>query len=339
MASMNSESSVVLPPVDVILLSWNRVEDTIAAVESCLEQRDVVRQILIVDQGSDADQLSGLRAFTDRHPEVQLSMLGRNLGVAGGRNAATALGRAPYIVALDSDALFADSDMLRRAVAHIEADPRLCAIGFRITNWFTRENDTTSWDYPQGLTPVERFPTTRFVGAGHCIRRTVFEQVGGYDDRLFFCGEELDLCYRMLNAGYRIDYVPDVEILHKVSPEHRVFWDRGRFRLTVRNNLYTQYKFATPIPRLMLAAAAFIAKGFRNGIALEAIRGCWQSLHLCAAFRRSGEEKSYYRLDPAIWRYILDCEPRRSEGVLTKLRRQFQRLPHQASTAGSNLSR
>ena len=224
--------------------------------------------------------------------------------------------------------------MLQRAAAQLAADPHLCAIGFRITNWFTRENDATSWDYPPGALPTERFAATRFIGAGHCIRRAVFDQVGGYDDRLFFCGEELDLCYRMLNAGYRIDYVPDVEILHKVSPEHRVFWDRGRFRLTVRNNLYTQYKFATPIPRLALAAAAFIVKGVRNGIALEAIKGSWQSLGLCAGFRRSPEDKSYYRLDDATWRYILDCEPRRREGFFAKLRRQFQRLPHQAPTAG-----
>lgn len=324
-----------LPSVNVILLSWNRVEDTIAALESCLVQRGVDQQIQVIDQGSAEDQLTRLIAFAADQPRIRLSMIGRNLGVAGGRNAATALGRAPYVVALDSDAVFADDAALGRAVAAMEAKPELCAIAFRITNWFTRENDATSWDYPAGRNPDERFPASRFIGAGHCIRRAAFEAAGGYDDRLFFCGEELDLCYRMLNLGYRIDYVPDVEILHKVSPEHRVFWDRGRFRLTVRNNLYTLYKFGTPWPRLMLAAAAFLAKGARNGLALEALKGCWQSAALCAQFRRSDEDRSLYRLGDDTWRYILDCEPSRREGVLSKLKRQFQRLPHQSPTGSA----
>ncbi|HVJ55899.1 MAG TPA: glycosyltransferase [Aliidongia sp.] len=331
-ADTQPELNAELPAVDVILLSWNRVEDTIAAIESCLEQQGVTRRIFIVDQGSEPEQLARLDAFVAGKSDVMLNKLGRNLGVAGGRNAASDLGRSPYIVALDSDAIFADTRMLERAVAYMAARPQLCAIGFRITNFFTRENDPTSWDYPPGVGPAEHFSATRFIGAGHCIRRSVFEQVGKYDDRLFFCGEELDLCYRMLNAGYRIDYVPTVEILHKVSPEARVFWDRGRFRLTVRNNLYTLYKFGTPFPRLALAAAAFTVKAARNGIAMEAVKGSWQSLAMCAAFRRSPEDKNQYRLKPETWRYILECEPMRRDGFVTKLRRQFYRLPHQAPT-------
>jgi len=323
-----------LPEVDVILLSWNRVEDTIAAIESAIAQRGIRGRVLIVDQGSEQQQLEALEAFLARTDGVVLKKLGRNLGVAGGRNAASALGRAPYIVALDSDAVFADPGALRRAVDHMEADHSLCAIAFRITNFHTRANDWTSWDYPPERDPSKRFATTRFVGAGFCVRREAFEQVGGFDERLFFCGEEVDLCYRMLTTGSRIDYVPDVEILHKVSPQSRVYWNRGRFRLTVRNNLYTLYKFGTPLPRLWMAAMAFALKGARNGLLLEALKGCLQSLHFCAAFRRSRTNAPYYRLSPETWRYILDCEPQRRESVAAKLRRQFGRLPHQPIVTG-----
>ena len=83
-----------------------------------------------------------------------------------------------------------------------------------------------------------------------------------------------------------------------------------------------------------MAAMAFAVKGARNGLLLEALKGCLQSLHFCAAFRRLRTNAPYYRLSPETWRYILDCEPQRRESVAAKLRRQFGRLPHQPLVPG-----
>ena len=319
------------PELDLVMLSWNRADDTIAALRSAIGQIGVEARIIVVDQGSDAGELARLDAYLRDKPQVVFVKLGRNLGVPGGRNAAIALGSAPLVVAIDSDAVFADHLCLRRTVDHMNGHPMLCAIGFRITNYFTGENDRTCWDYPARCRPAERFPATRFIGAGHCIRRHVFERVGGYDAALFFCGEELDLCYRMLGTGHRIEYFPAVEILHKVSPDKRVRWDSGRFRLTVRNNLYTLYKFGTPWPRRALAAAAFVATGLSNGVAREALKGVWQSRAMNHAHdRRPEREKRAYRLGPETWGYILDCEPGRRESIAVKIARQFRRLPRHA---------
>ncbi|HJV94371.1 MAG TPA: glycosyltransferase [Azonexus sp.] len=318
--------------VDVIILSWNRPEDTIAAIASAAEQEGVHQRILIVDQGSEADNLSRLEAYLADVPNATLQKLGRNSGVAGGRNLASAMGSAPYIVALDSDAVFADRHALATAVAHLDAHPELCAIGFRIDNYFTGENDATSWDYPPECRPDTGFPATRFIGAGHALRRQVFEAVGGYDDRLFFCGEELDLSYRMLNAGYRIAYVPAVGIRHKVSPEHRVMWGKGRYYYTVRNSLYSAFKFGTPLPRLLVGAAAFALRGWRNGIGLAALRGVGDAVGMCRAYKRETLDQAAaptYELSRETWRYIRQCEPTRHEPLLAKIRRQFVRLPHQ----------
>jgi len=314
--------------VDIIILSWNRPDDTIAAIASSAEQQGVKQRILIVDQGSTPENIAQLEAYLSGVPVARLQKLGRNSGVAGGRNIASAMGDAPYIVALDSDAVFADRQVLATAVAHLDAHPDLCAIGFRIDNYYTGENDATSWDYPPGCQPDRGFPATRFIGAGHAIRRRVFEAVGAYDERLFFCGEEVDLCYRMLNTGYRIAYVPAVAIRHKVSPEHRVLWGRGRYYYTVRNSLYSAYKFGTPWPRLLVGAAAFVVRGWRNRIPLAALRGAVDAVGLCRAYRQ-GAAQPAYALSDDTWRYIRQCEPARQEPLLTKIGRQFVRLPHQ----------
>jgi len=313
---------------DVIILSWNRVEDTIAAIASAAEQEGVEKRIFIVDQGSTPETIAELESFLKRVPNAELKKLPRNSGVPGGRNIATGLGNGRYVVALDNDAVFAGRDMLARAVRHLDSNPDLCAVGFRILNYFTGADDELSWDYPAANRRDRSFPTTRFIGAGHAIRRSVFERVGGYDERLFFCGEELDLCYRMLNIGYRVQYFPEVTIRHKVSPQQRVFWGEGRYFYTVRNALYTSYKFGTPLPRLVLSTAAFLIKGAQNGVLLAALRGVCGAVPMCIAYSRSSEDKSCYRLVPETWRYILDCEPWRSEGVARKILRQFGKLPH-----------
>ena len=318
------------PQVDVIILSWNRVEDTMAAILSASEQTGVEKRILIVDQGSEPANLCELEIFLRDIPCAELNKLGKNVGVAGGRNIAARMGSAPYIVALDSDAVFADPGMLARAVVYMDTNPQLCAIGFRIVKFFNGENDATSWDYPApGCHPDKRFATTRFIGAGHAIRRTTFEQVGAYDERLFFCGEEIDLCYRMLNTGLRIEYVPDIVIRHKVAPEHRVFWGKGRYFYTVRNSMYTKYKYGESAYRLFAAAGAFFLKGWANRIPGEALRAFKASFVMGRAFRESSDDKKVYRLSAETQSYILMCEPGRKDGMLAKLRRQFVGLPHQ----------
>jgi GT2 family glycosyltransferase len=317
--------------VDVIILSWNRVDDTIAAIESAASQEGVAARILIVDQGSEPHCLEQLEALVSSLPNAELKKLSANSGVAGGRNIATAMGAAPYVVALDSDAVFADETMLARAVACLSRDENLCAVGFRIKNYFTGEDDATSWDYPAGCSPSERFTATRFIGAGHAVRRKSFAAVGGYDSRLFFCGEELDLCYRMLNLGMRIQYDPEIVIRHKVSPEHRVFWERGRFFYTVRNALYCMYKFEIPWLRRVLGGIAFLVKGLRNGVFLDALRAILASRRLSRDFRNSPGEAAAYRLTPATWSYIFQYERSRNDSLMTKILRQLSLLPRQGN--------
>ncbi len=145
----------------------------------------------------------------------------------------------------------------------------------------------------------------------------------GYDERLFFCQEELDLSYRMLNLGYRIEYFPAVKVRHKVSPDHRVAWERGRYFFTVRNALYMSYKFGVPLPRLAVGAAAFLARGAFNGVAGSALRGIGAAIRLCAAYAQSSEDKSLYRLSPEAKRYIEACEPWRQDRMVAKIGRQF----------------
>jgi len=315
--------------VDVIILSWNRTEDTLAAIDSALAQRNVEKRVLIVDQGSTADNLARLKSHVRGHPEVELRLLESNIGVPGGRNLASALGNAPYIVALDNDAVFADEHVLERLVARMEAEPHLGAIAFRILNFFTGRDDPMCWDYPEAMRPLAgaEFDTTRFIGAGHAIRRAAFDDAGGYDDALFFGGEERDLAYRILNLGYGIRYAADFTVLHKSDPEARVRWDAGRYYYAVRNALYTDFKYGASWPRLARAAAALSVKGMRNGIPGQALRGVRDAVRMAFAYTHSSRKRAVDQISPMVRSYIDGCERVGRGSLWQRIGRQFSRLP------------
>jgi GT2 family glycosyltransferase len=295
-----------------------------------LAQQGVRLRIWVVDQGSDSDTIERLQRHVADKPSVHLEITGRNLGIPGGRNLATQLGRAPYVVALDNDAEFCGENEVAVAVRRLESDPTLAAIGFRILNFFSRADDERSWGYPKSLRPRSdrEFLATRFIGAGHALRRAAFEAVGGYDGSLFFYWEELDLSYRLINAGYRILYAPEIAIFHKVSPEHRVSWASGRFYYRVRNRLYIEYKYGAPLLYIIALAGAYILMGMYNGVNHQALRGAWDAVGMCRRYYRAHRGRTVSRLSAEANRYIRDNDLRHRGSLWHRLQVElFAKLP------------
>jgi GT2 family glycosyltransferase len=260
---------------DVVILSLDRPAETIEAIESALAQTDVQRHVLILDQGSRPENLARVAAAVEGRPDATLLACEENLGVPGGRNAASAFGHGRIIAGLDNDAAFATVGSLARAVMALDAEPGLAAIGFRILIDTTGEDDLSSWGYPSRLLPraAEAFDATTFVGAGHAIRRAAWDDVGGYDASLFFCWEEFDFCLRAIERGWRIRYRGDIAVRHKVSSEQRIAWPAARWSRFVRNRLYVARKYGEAWPGIALRAAGYLVKGARNGLLQQTLQG------------------------------------------------------------------
>jgi GT2 family glycosyltransferase len=251
---------------DVVILSLDRPEETSAAIRSALAQTGVSRHVFIVDQGSRPETLACLVGVVATRSDATLVTLGCNHGVAGGRNHGTRLGHGRVIVGLDNDAEFADAQTLARAVAAVDCDPALAAVGCRIVLHATGADDLSSWGYPLSLLrrAGEAFDAATFVGAGHAIRRAAWDACGGYDAALFFCWEEYDFCLRAIERGWRIRYRGDIAIRHKVSPEQRCAWSGTRWFYYVRNRLYIGRKWGNSWPSLAPRIAGYLLKGARN---------------------------------------------------------------------------
>lgn len=319
-----------LADIDVIILSWDRTPETIEAIESALAQENVNQRVLILDQGSKPENIAQLRRIAAADSRIVLREMEHNVGVAAGRNLASDLGQGRYIVALDNDAVFTDNRVLARVAATFEADPSLGALAFRILNFYSGADDEMCWDYPEALRPYadREFDVTRYIGAGHALRRAVFYAAGKYDESLFFAGEERDVSYRMLNLGYRIKYAPHLAVRHKVLPGQRVHWDGGRYYYTVRNILYSDYKFGKSPLSLAKSFAALTVKGVYNGIGRQALRGSLDAARMARHFNRTRKrEHKLYRLTPDVRAHIRACERIGRGGIMAGIARQFQRLP------------
>ncbi len=316
-----------LPPdieydADIVILSMDRVEETLEAVASAVSQTSVSRHVLVFDQGSTAENLARLKTMIDRQGNVGLVQAERNWGVAGGRNRASALGRGKVIVALDNDAEFDDSRMVSRAVARLAAEDDLAAIGFRIVIHSSGADDLSSWGYAASLVQHSggSFETVTFVGAGHAISRRAWNACGGYDDALFFCWEEFDFGMKVISRGWRMRYDGDLVVRHKVSPDRRFNWSGQRWFYYVRNRLYIGHKWQGWLslsPRI----AGYLVKGARHGLWSQTLRA------LPAAWRmsRSGSPR---RLSPEAAAYLLRNDQAHRGSLATRLKREvFAALP------------
>lgn len=264
---------------DIIILTQNRLAETIEAVASALRQRNVTFHVSVLDQGSAEEVRAAFAEAFKSHGCFGYYVAGGNLGVGGGRNFLSALGSGRFIIALDNDAVFADDLVVARAVALFEESPALGVIGFKILARDGVSLDLFSWGYPQGLRRFAdgRFASTTFVGAGHAIRRRAWIAAGGYDADLFFTCEEYDFALRAVALRWRVLYEGSLAVIHKVSPEARVRWHSARMRFFVRNRIMIARKWNVSWWALLPRICLYLAKAARNRRLLPAVSGVFEA--------------------------------------------------------------
>jgi GT2 family glycosyltransferase len=292
---------------DILILSLDRPVETEAAIRSALAQEGLSRHVIVFDQGSSAETLARLRALIGPCHDACLDSAGGNLGVAEGRNRATARGHGRMLIVIDNDAVFADRTTAARAVALLDAEPRLAALGFRIMNGDGSGEDHASWGYPEALRhrAEERFASATFVGAGHAIRRAAWETIGGYDAGLFFTWEELDWALRAIDQSWQVLHAGDIAVHHKLASEGRVDWSARRWFLFVRNRLYIARKWRTRPTAWAARAAGYGLKSVRLGLGGQGWAAVVAALRMplpAPPRRMSAEGQAYLRMADLAWR-------------------------------------
>ncbi len=124
---------------------------------------------------------------------------------------------------------------MARVVDAFDADPGLGAVALRLVD---EQGETARRHVPRpgGRHPERSGEVALFLGGACAIRREAYEQVGGYFTELFYGHEEVELCWRLVDAGWRIRYLADVEVFHPRTTieRHAAGWElTGRNRVLI----------------------------------------------------------------------------------------------------------
>ncbi|HEY8367999.1 MAG TPA: glycosyltransferase family 2 protein, partial [Thermodesulfobacteriota bacterium] len=163
--------------------------------------------LLVWDNASRDDTVARLRdlepRLASRLARVDIEAGDRNLGFGAGHNRNAARGRSPYLLILNPDVEL-EPDALACLAAEVErADDSVAAFELR----------QVPYEHPKVYDPTTG-ETGWCSGAALLVRRAAFEAVGGFDERIFLYGEDVDLSWRLRAAGYRLRYVPRAVVRH-----------------------------------------------------------------------------------------------------------------------------
>ncbi len=253
-SSAASVRSTEVPRVSVLVLTMNRSQELRECLQSleALDRRTF--EVVVVDNGSTDDTPDLVQG---EFPWVRFHRLDTNVGAAGGRHVAFGLARGEYCVVLDDDAEFRDVGELDKAVQRMEEDERLGVIAFNIVNAYSGEVDVKAIPRRDKRLLFGWSRCTYFCAAGALIRRRAYEAAGGLWEALFIYAEELDLSYRILDAGYHMLFTTEIEVLHRETPRAR---PSGRYlRFATRNRIWVAWR-NLPWPEALSTSLAWMAK-------------------------------------------------------------------------------
>lgn len=224
--------------LSIIIVNYNTREILRRCLRS-IRGRDhgVAIQVVVVDNASRDNSTAMVRK---EFPEITLLVNEQNLGFSAGNNRGIPYCSGEFILLLNSDTLVLPGT-LERMVAFARENHDAGILGCKLI----RPNGELDWACRRGFpTPMVAlfkllgfhrvFPRSRLfgrynmtyldphrtyevdsvVGAFMMIRRTVLDTVKGLDEDFFMYGEDLDLCFRAKEAGYRVFYVGQNQVIH-----------------------------------------------------------------------------------------------------------------------------
>ena len=263
------------PTVGCVIVDFTAGSHLVNAVDSVLAAS--VRDVVVVDNAGGGASATALGELAQR---VHIVEPGRNLGFGAGANrGVAALGEAELVLVANPDVILHDGAL--GVLAHaLEANPTWGIAGPTILNeagtkypsmrQFPNVFDAVGHAMLGRVWPKNPFTrryretdpepdgTTDWV-SGSCLilRRSLFEELGGFDERYFMFAEDMDLCWRAKLAGHQVGTAPDAVVTHVEGVSRRV----APYRMQVahhRSALRFAVRTTSGPARLLLPLAAVV---------------------------------------------------------------------------------
>jgi len=239
--------------VSVIIVTYNSRNYLNVCLQSVIDQLEIEDELIVVDNSSIDGSADLIRTH---YPQVRL-IHNQNMGYAGGNNCGAAVAKGEYLFFLNPDTRL-EGGALALLLAPLMNNTNIalttaCVVLMNRPELINTCGNTmhfTGLTYCRGAGQHKvKYSTSIEVdavsGSAFAIRREVFEQLGGFDERFFMYVEDTDLSWRARLAGYRCLYVADAIVQHdyrlSYSPEKAYYLDRNRHFMLMKNLKRTTY--------------------------------------------------------------------------------------------------
>ncbi len=228
--------------LSIIILSYNTIELLKNCLQSVLNSdlANYAMEVIVVDNNSSDGSREYLEELKIKSEKLKVILNKKNIGYSGGNNVGLKYAQGKYVLFLNSDTVV-EPKAFRKTLDYMEKKPEAGALTPK-TILFSGGMDPdchrgfpTPWaslTYFLGLEKL--FPKTRLFGQYHQLykdldkiheidagfgtylltRKKIIDQLGGWDENYFFYGEDLDLFYRIKQAGWKVIFYPEPLVTH-----------------------------------------------------------------------------------------------------------------------------
>ncbi len=273
--------------LSIIIVNYNVKEFLLNLIDSIKKASSGMSvEIIVVDNASEDGSIESLR---ENHPDVVLIENKENLGFGKANNIGLEKANGKYLLMINPDTIVRE-DTLTKMISFFESHPDAGMAGCKVLNpngtlqlacrrsfpgpWtsFTKVTGLSTL-FPKSklfakynltyLDENQTYEVDAISGSFMMMKKEVYNKVGGFDPQFFMYGEDLDLCYRVQQAGYKVYYYHETEIIHYKGEstkrssidETRVFYDA--MKLFVQKHLSTSF-----IVEFILRFAIFLRRLF-----------------------------------------------------------------------------
>jgi len=318
--------------IAVVILNWNGRNLLEKFLPSVIEHSDSAN-IYVADNSSTDDSVLFLQK---NFPSVRIIQNTENFGYAKGYNIALKQVSEPYFVLLNSD-VQVTPNWLKSVLEMFENESETAVFQPKILDYKNKK----CFEYAGaagGFIDKYGFPFCRgrifssiekdnnqydkvseiFWASGACmfIRKEVFEKFNGFDQDFFAHQEEIDLCWRIQNEGFKVKYLPNSVVYHIGGATLKENSPKKTF-LNFRNSLYTLLKnrpkkglIFTILIRLCLDGVAgiyflFFGKPVHTYAIFRAHITFYINLQKTLKKRSTNQKKEYYYINSVVWDYYI----------------------------------
>lgn len=240
------------PEVSVIIVTWNSADEISHCIDSIVRNSEGIRtEIIVVDNASSDDTVEILRSLAAKHSQLKLIINKTNTGFTKGCNSGIEASSGDSVLLLNPDTVVTQG-ALKKLFDRLFSEDKLGGVAPQLLN---KDNTVqiscrTFPEYPDmfyelsllsSILPESKIfsrwkmnyfdhRSERFVdqpmAAALMVKRKVLDLIGNFDERFFMFFNDVDLCKKIHDNGYKILFYPEAKIYHDKGVS--IYKDRAR---------------------------------------------------------------------------------------------------------------